>query len=462
MKRIIFLIQISVLILQTLIYFSSESKTPDFFIINFSATTVLISFILSWAFRNKTFLNGYGFSIIVFFIIMNWIISFQAPLEIVYGNSDLLEPGLNLIYDSNILNKLVAFSSLMLNLFLIGVTISYSKGVSKKNNYIKNYYKIPTNPLLIIIFLLFFVFLIFVKEFVILGHGNVKLNPISETSIGFIIKLSAIYLAIKLFNNQDKKLSLNEYTYKLNYFYILFLFLALFLFFIAHNRVYPIMIFTPLIFSFFLYSYKKVKISTVFFIFIILSIFATLFKIYGFLDFYKSGLNINEEYNISKFLFPFTAELAGSIYSSTILYSIWENNDFSLNGASYFIGLLRVFPGTMGLLKLNPLTYDSAIVATLISNVSYGVGTTAIGDLLVNFGKTLSLLFFLILGYFFGRSEMKVYIKNTSIYAYVTYLSITILLLFFPRSSMNDLISMLFFNLIFTKFYIIFFKEKVK
>ena len=90
------------------------------------------------------------------------------------------------------------------------------------------------------------------------------------------------------------------------------------------------------------------------------------------------------------------------------------------------------------------------------------MGTTAIVDLLVNFGLTISLIIFVFIGYFFGRSELKAYLCENSIYNYVIFLTITILILFYPRASINDLISMVLFNLIFCKIYFSIFGTKSK
>jgi len=140
---------------------------------------------------------------------------------------------------------------------------------------------------------------------------------------------------------------------------------------------------------------------------------------------------------------------------------MWENG-LSLYGISFLVGFLRVMPGLMGFLNLDPSAYDSAVIATLYSGANYGVGTTAIIDLLVNFGVVLSLMIFLYVGYFFGRSELKVFSGNKSIYSYVIFLTITILILFYPRASINDLISMVLFNLIFCKIYFSVFGTKSK
>lgn len=460
MKKGIFLSQIMLTLIQGMVYFLSNKGEINFFIVNFSAYSVILSFILSWQFRKRTEIRSFGFSIIVFFIVMSWIISFQVPLEIVYGNLALLDANLNLVYDSTIINNLVAFCSLMLNFFLIGVTYSYANyrtllSEDKKNNF----RKINSYPILILIFVSFGLFLaVFNKDY---SHGDVEIDSLSASFYGLLIKLSVIYLAIKLFNAKTVKMNFITYIYSLNIYYLILITVCCLIFFLAGNRIYSIMVLIPLVFSYFIASKKRVNVLVVVGFFLALSVLGLLFKIYGFVDFYKQGFYIDDNYTFAKFFFPFTAELAGSFYSNNILFSMWDNG-FSLHGVSYLVGFLRVVPGLMGGLNISPLVYDSAVIATLYSGASYGVGTTAIVDLLVNFGLIISLIIFVFIGYFFGRSELKAYLCENSIYNYVIFLTITILILFYPRASMNDLISMILFNFIFCKFYISIFKSGSK
>lgn len=449
-KNTIFLFQIMLTLMQGVVYFLSENDKINFFIVNFSAFSVVLSFILSWQCRQITNIRGFGFSIILFFTFISWIIAFQVPLEIVYGNINLLDPNLNLVYDVTVINKLVAFCSLMLNFFLIGVTYSYSKTKFLLTTKI-NENKIRSYPLLILMGICFFIFLVtFNKDY---SHGEVKIDSMSAAAYGFLVKFSAIYLAITIFNAQKiNKANIIKYLRSLNIYYLVLIAISCLIFFLASNRIYSIMLLMPLIFSYFIYIKKKINVFVVILFLISLNAIGVLFKVYGFTDFYKQGFYINENYIFAKFLFPFTAELATSFYSSNILFSMWENG-FSLYGMSFFVGLLRVVPGVMGFLSLSPSIYDSAVIATLYSGANYGVGTTAIIDLLVNLGFTLSLVIFLYIGYFFGRSELKVYSNNKSIYSYVIFLTITILILFYPRASMNDLITMVLFNVVFCKFY---------
>lgn len=447
-KNTIFLFQIILIFLQGIIYFFSEKGDLSFFVINFSALSVVLSFCLSWFCRRSTIANGYGFSIILIFTFFSWIISFQIPLELVYGNLALLDPNLRMVYDITVINKLVAFNSLMLNFFLTGVTYSYSRNcVELADN--KNV-DLPSFPLFILISICFFLFMLtFNSDY---SHGEVKLDENSATIYGFIVKFSAIYLAIVIYNLNKKNRQFYSFIKKLNIYYFFIVFVLCSMFFYSNNRVYSIMLLMPLFFSYFIFMKKKISALLVLFGLVFVSVLGVLFKIYGLTSFYKQGFYIDETYVFSNFIFPYTSELAGSFYSSNIIYSMWESG-YSLYGMTFVVGVIRTIPGVMGFLGLPPVIYDSAVVATLYSGTNYGVGTTAIIDLLVNFGVVFSLLIFSFLGYFFGKSEIKVYATSGSIYSYIVFLTITILILFYPRASLNDLISMVFFNLIFCKFY---------
>ena len=461
MKEILLIIQVFVFITQTLIFVFSSDGELSFLIVNFSALTVFISFIISWLFRNKTKLKGYGFSIIAFFVLMNAIIAFQIPLELVYGNIQLLDPQLNLVYDLNILNKLVAFSSLMLNSFLLGVTYSYTRISKLVNSKSTNNLYIPTKPLLFTMIILLVIYIATVDPaYLKHGHGTVGMGSIAESSIGIALRVSALYIAVMIFNFRNRSSSFVKYILYINPIYLTLLSLVILIFLMASNRSYIIMLASPLLFSLFIATRKKVSLIKVILVFLGLSSFATFFKIYGIQVFSQSSLELNDGLFVSKFFFPMTAELSASIYSSNILYSLYDKG-LSLNGISFLVGLLRTFPGFVSFLDVEPILYNSGVLATVISNSEYGVGTTSIADLLINFNMIVSLLIFLVLGYFFTSSEIKAYSNSFNIYSYVIYLSICILILFYPRGSLNDLLPTILFNLIFFKlYYAIFVKNK--
>lgn len=465
MKRLIFIFQVFLILIQIFLYAASSYSQPSFIVINVSAITVIFSFILSWTYRSKTTLKGYGFSIIAFFILMLWIVSFQVPLEIVYGNNTLLNPNLLLIYDIYIVNKVVSFSSLMLNFFLIAVTYGYKNSLEiKKYNYNENNNNeliIPSMPILFIVISFFIIFIVTINsEYINNGHGVVPLNTLSNSAIGFYIKFSCIYIAIRAYNLKGSNIGVVRYITSFNKLFLLSIFISLVVFTLAHNRLYPIMIVSPLLFSLFLVTKKKVQLVKFIAVFILLSTVATFFKIYG-AEIFSTNEFIIEDYQvISNFFVPITAELASSFYSTSILYSMWYSTDFFLYGSTFAVGLLRTIPGLVGFLELNEILYDTGVIATVYTHTRYGVGTNPITDLLVNFGALGSFIIFGWVGYFFGKYETKAYNDNSTLVSYVIYLSIAILVLFYARSSLNNLAQLVLFNYIFIRFYISFYRNQ--
>lgn len=460
-----FFVQFPVLISQLLLYFFSIEKGEGVssFVVNWSVATVFISLYASLRLRRRTCAHGFNFSIILFFVMMSAVIAFQVPLEIVYGNEALLDRSQNLVYDVSVVNGLVAFSSLFLNFFLFGVSFSYTKKCTsiKPSFEVSVARKLPAKPILLFVWVGIALFFVTVNsEYLNHGHGRVSLNSISQSAITIISRFSPIYLSIIAFNILGDKVSFFELLRRLRWLYLMAMMLVVFAFFLAHNRMYPIMLATPIVFAFVVILRVRMKVRTVVLCFLALSVFGTLFKIYGIKDFYRHGLFIDEVHTISLYYFPFTAELASSFYSGNVLYSMWYNSGFSLHGASFFVGFLRIIPGVMGLLNVDPSFYSSSVTATLYSGLHYGVGTTAIADLLVNLGVFFSVVVGILLGFLFGRSEVSVYGKNVSVSQLIVYLTITSLILFYPRASFNELIAMVLFNVFFYGFYKIFVTRK--
>jgi len=424
----------------------------------------LVCFILSIFQRNKTEIKNNNFSVILFFFVMSYIISFQIPLEIAFGNTALLQ--YRFIFDVTIVNKMVCFSGLILDVFIIGVTFGYLKRsnstqIRPDNKIIK---KFNIKPLFYIIVLCFLIFALNLdSSYVSGGHGSVKFEGIGFSFYTIFSRLSIIYIAMVLFNNQINNSNgrgIKDFFKLFNKSYLAFLAVTVVIFFLAHNRVFVILTLTPFLFAFFVFTRKKVRSLLVIAIFLSLSIFATLFKLYGIDNILDNDLSIGSNYAIAKSYFPFTAELANSIYSQTILFSKWYHEDFLIYGYSFFIGILRIFPGLAGYLAVDPMQYDTAVIATRLSSTTYGVGTTTIADVLVNFDFLGSILVIFYLGYIFSKKEMQVYASHTKITSYIIYFSITSFVLFIPRASLNDLFATIFFNLLFVSIYPYLFRMK--
>lgn len=455
------IIQFIILLIHLFLFLDSDIEVVNFNSIILSSILTLFSFLISLKIRKRSNLANFNFSIVFFFFIMSWIIYFQAPLEIALGNNSLSDHNAHLIYDIKYINEMVSYSALVLDVFLLGVSLSYLR--KNNNNKILLYKETKlyrTTPLLILTLFFFFMFISTVdKNYIDGGHGIYKFEGISFSFFGIFTRLSILYISLTIYNIKEKpgcKNNIVKFISSFNKLYLITLLLVILIFFRAHNRVFVIMTITPLLFAFFIHTKWRIKNITVFGLFIGLSVFGTLFKIYGIDNILDQGLTISDGYVIGRSYFPFTAELAASIYSHNILYTLYKN-DITIYGLSFLVGFLRAFPGVMGILGWEPIIYDTATLASSVSNVRYGVGTTAVADLLINFGSLLTTVIMFLLGYLFARVESKVYHEN-NVFSYIIYFSISSMILFAPRASFNDIFGITLFNLIFIHIYLLFFK----
>ncbi|QMV69778.1 oligosaccharide repeat unit polymerase [Sphingobacterium paramultivorum] len=450
------IIQLLIFLVQFFLFTLNPINNFDRFTILASSLLTLASFIISILVRNKTGIKNNNFSIILFFFAMSFIISFQIPLEIAFDNTILLQ--YRSIYDIFVVNKMVCFSALALDLFIIGVTIGYIKNRDKAvKTQVLITRKFNVKPLYVVIVSCFVMFVFNINSsYIDGGHGTVRFEGIGFSFYALFSRLSIVYISMVIYNNQDslkKTRTLKDFIGVFSKSFLAFLLITVIIFFLAHNRVFVILTLTPFLFAFFVFSKKRIKTIVVVGIFVFLTVFATLFKLYGINNILDSGLTIDNNYVISKSYFPFTAELANSVYAQSILFSQWYQHDFLMYGYSFFIGILRIVPGLAGFISLDPAVYDSAVIATRISSASYGVGTTALGDTLVNLGFLGSLFALGFLGFLFAKSEINIYKNYVKINTYIIYFSITSFVLFIPRASLNDLIASIFFNLIVVQIY---------
>lgn len=452
------------LLSQLMLYLYSPIGALNKLIVGISFSLSLIGFMLTLNQRKSSKLNGYNFSIILFFIMMSLIISYQIPLELALGNLDLNKD--LFIYDISIVNKMVLFSGICFNSFFLGNSVIYNRIKRNKipitTRYKKSFYKIRTNPLLALIFLFCGLFFVTVnKSYIQGGHGIIPANPLSLSFYGIFIRLTAVYVGVIVYNNSftsEENISFKNkvvsFIKKFNWKYLSLVLICIVLFLFANNRVYIIYLVTPLIFGFFVTYKLKVKNYILLVLFLVVSSIATFLKIYGVKNIFSSNLMIEETHFISKSYFPITAELAYSIYSQSLIYYEWLINDFTLYGKSFFIGVLKSVPGLISLLGLSMIDFDSGTIATIISNKSFGIGTTVLSDSLVNIGFLGTIIFFYTIGYWFSKLELYVYaIASNKLIHYVIYFSICTFILFLPRSSFNEVIGIVLFNTIFINLY---------
>lgn len=448
-------VQLILLIWQLIVW----TQAPDGFNCSVILQSIILSaiaFVLYFHSRQKSLLKNHSATTIITFLLLLFFLHYQLPIEILMGNEKL---DLNyFLYDTPSSSRMFVFSFAMVNTFLFGLCLGLKAPLKSKPKSHKK--SIPTRPLYYVLITFFLFFLLTINlDYINNGHGTVAANPIALSFYGLFIKTVIIYISITTYNNiksfktERWIKSIIKYIKLFPFTFWIILIIATTIFLLANNRVYVIFLLGVPFFSFFLVSKKQIGLVKFSFTILLLSTFAMLFKILGIANLFSLSTTHKENYTQFLYYFPITAELSGSSYSGSILYYLYEQELF-LYGKSFIVGLIRIVPGFMNLLGEYIVGYDSGIIATKLSGKPYGVGTTAIHDLLINFGAIPSIIIFGIIGYMLSKNEIKSYSANPSVVSITIYCTVASLIIFLPRSSLNDLIGFAGFSVIFLAVYV--------
>lgn len=390
---------------------------------------------------------------IVVFFLLSFIVTLQFPLDYVLGNIDLDYQ--LYFYDFKTVTKSVYFSILTLCSFLLGTT--YWKEVFVSSNVCNR--EIETTPFLYLSLVCWCLFSLTInQDFLNNGHGTVAPNGFSISMYGFYIRFSMIYIGLSVYNAKMKK----EHSFfkSLSPVFILTIFISSYMFLSAHNRLYMLTICAPLFFALIVIKKWTISLSKLIFMLFVGAIFMTFFKMYD-LQTLGNEITLNVEdvssLNRLKSYSPFTSELAASVFSHTVLFDTWYNGTF-LYGQTIIMGLLKVFPGVVPivftLLDLDYMYTQSASFATRQVGADYGIGSTAQADLLISVGLLMSVIGFVFLGKFCKRCNQIFVSECVSPILYVVSFSLATQIIFLPRAVFSDVISIIVFNYLVTKYYL--------
>ena len=122
------------------------------------------------------------------------------------------------------------------------------------------------------------------------------------------------------------------------------------------------------------------------------------------------------------------------------------------------MGLLKVFPGVVpmlfAVLNLDYMYTQSASFATQQIGAGYGIGSTAQADLLISVGLIMSVIGFGLLGKFCKKCNQIFVLERVSPILYVVSFSLATQIMFLPRAVFSDVISIIVFNYLVTKYYL--------
>lgn len=445
----------------TYLYFTDPYGIKVNFVLILILTTnilMLISIFLGNS-KNKHF-NIY-FKLKNFFLLSYFIVFFQSPLDY------LLKIDFNIkqFYDIYVFNESIIFSILCISLFLLAYYFPSKNKINSNSKYQKTSIKV-LSYILTILFLLFVCSL----DSSFLSRDAQRLEESGSSFYriyGYLIRFLHIICIQVIWNtkiNSSIKIcSFKQYIslYPSNYNIILIIIMVFILY--TGSRA----DFISLVLIHFL-GYTLVLNKKVNFLFIIISVvvlgsFLSILKNAGGLkgggfgnDTFIESFEDSSEYFFKsekyQSLFPFTKELSGSIYANNILYSAWKSG-YSLYGLSLLTSILRIIPAGVSTLMsftgLDVENFNSSNFATNLSNENYGVGTTCIGDLLINLGFIGCLLFFFFFGKLLSRIDRMFFNNgNLNYYWFIVGFWIMSNIIFLCRGSFFSILSNSLFSII--------------
>lgn len=426
---------------------------------------IILSSLLMMKSRKKTCLEKKMISVSSLFLVFFFIVNFQISIDFLVKN-----PYMNFefyFYDISKINKLVSLSGSCLVAYNIGCmrdVFNYKQLGNIKSNKIIPEDKVNEKPLLFmcVVFVLLFVLTIN-KSYINGGHGVIPANPISLSFYGFFQRMYIIYISVIFYNSQSQTTK-TRVTKKIVFLMILILPIIV-IFLLAHNRIYIIYILLPLILLLTRVYEKNIGFLSFILLLSLIGSLSISFKLYNIeslitnpIDVISSLLYLDGNQGLLSF-YPFTGELAYSVYASSVLLKFYELGYFFW-GASLFVGLMKIMPGMVGFIMAlfgitSTIGFDTASFITKEMNSSYGLGSNCVGDLLINIGFIPSLIFFYLVGRLFMKSDLMVYESKSraSLIWTTVWLSVASYVVFIPRSSFSDFIGAVGFNVIFVFIY---------
>jgi len=429
------------LILLFEIYLSFTKKYPDYYDKDFLWIIIILNIISLFSFivldRDKNInLKNNKVKFSVLFLIGFLIVSFQPFIDLALG---YLEPNNHYLFiRSGVILKTLLCASIALNSYLFGTSLFASK-----NKIIKQEVnlKIPINTrFLKVVNLLSFLFFLSQINSSFLNASTYGSGRTASFFFGYAMLLyetSFIALILLMIINNGRRSNFINYLKQYGYslvFFVLYLILILF----SGDRG-PIIYLSLALFFGYIYL-NNVNVSTSKLISIVV-IGSMLMTVLGMIR--RAGVTLDSAMN-SKIennyypdsIFPMTKELATSVLTiSTAVSKVPSRYDY-FYGLFMFQNFSVIIPGLNSFLNsrigIDPNFFSSSVFLTYLSlgsNARWGVGTSAIADIYLDFGTLGVIIIFITFGYLTKKLEVYVLGYNST-----NFLLVAIYLLFFSFS----------------------------
>lgn len=471
-SRLLFLQMLLLLFTSIAIYFISSSYV-DHFLIFLALLFAVITFIYFLYIRKIAGLDKSSFSLTLLFILSYFIVFFQFPTDLILSSFSDNNFYSTIIYDESILVKSVWYSVCFLILMCLGMHFQLIK--MNSSNKIINFTKtFPEKPFFYLFYLFFFLHLTTVDSGYYTGGVSEDLQGLAGSILSYFIVLLPICFGVVIYNykSQQKNADLNFIGF-IRIFPLIFIIIILlfsFFTFLAGDRGPAIRALILLVGSYYITTNKKLSYLKFIVMILIGGFFLSTIKLIGAINYnenlIESFLSAAERLGTStksESFSPFTAELSGSFRAYNTGFSLWSSG-YSLYGLGVLVGLLMSVPYAvttfMEAFNLNKIDINSSNLITEFGNERYGLGTTIIGDSLLNIGFIPTLVLAFILGRIFLKFDHNLFVRPVNVYIYVLGLYLLMNSIVLVRSSIFPTIGNAIF-IVFIVFFIDSFSRKI-
>ncbi len=378
--------------------------------------------------RKKAGLSKRPFSLTLLFVLSYIIVFFQFPLDVLLSSFSDRSLHHTIIYDERVFIKSVWYLVSFFVLLTLGMGFQANK--FKKCSVLNTEYRIIGTRSFYLLFYVFFILhIVTVNPGYYDATNDRELSGIANSILGYFVILLPICFGVTIYNYKIKSnnafggIGIKEYIKLFPLTFILIILLFSFVTFLAGDRGPAIRALILLVFGYYIVSNKSVSYFKFFSLLIFAGFFLSTIKLVGAInyneDIVNSFISASERLNESaksESISPYTAELSASFRSYNIAFSLWYSG-YSLYALGAVVGFLMGIPYAvtifMKVFDLNSVDVNSSNFITDYVGESYGLGTSIVGDALLNTG----FVFPLFLAFFIGRLFMKIdlsFFMNTS------------------------------------------------
>ena len=429
-KSQVYFLLMSFLCIGALTMFLLSPLVVDHLSMSLAFVFVFTSLIYFFYIRKLAGLQNNAFSLTFLFVLAFLIVFFQFPLDVLLSSFSSSSLYYTVIYDEYVLVKSIWYLVCFLILLFLGMHFQVNKEHIMSHRE-KVYRPISSKPFYFLFYLFFILHLITVDPGYYKGEGVKELQGIANSVLGYFIILLPVCFGVTIYNYKLNNNGVFNCISYLKLFPLLFIVIVLlfsFLTFLAGDRGPAIRALILLVFGYYIVTNKSVSYLKFCFMIVVAGFFLSTIKLVGAISYndnlIDSFLAAAERLNNSskvESISPYTAELSASFRAYNTAFSLWYSGH-SLYGLGVITGFLMSIPYAvtvfMEVFDLNKIDINSSHAITTHVSESYGLGTSLVGDALLNTGFFIPLLLAFLIGRLFVKIDYSFFVNQGSVYIY--------------------------------------------